>query len=408
MNPSILQETSAVHDASKDDRTWANIRLVVFLSLLAVFAAIIFGVYRLSGFPGLGLRYLFATLLLFGLAFWIGATYVKFVYRLPSLRLALEYLGAVWFGLSYPHLVVSEGKKQIREDEVNLLEWIGGPGYVSVQPGNVVVCERPNGQPRVYGAGRYFLRPFEKIKEIISLKEQSGVVESVSATTKDGILIQVSEIRYRYRLLVNPESKGRFARSLSNPYPFDKEAALSSVYNRNIMQDGAPASWDRGISLAINGVISDYIELHTVDDLTAPDLNGLDPRGEICQQLSSGPVRDRLQERGADLIWFDIGHFEIQDPQVEAQRKQAWQARWSGSAELVRSMGEAERVRNEEIGRAEAQAEMLRSILHAFEDIHAEGDSQQNIRNLILLRTAQIIEAMKEQVHLIEKKPERH
>ena len=54
-----------------------------------------------------------------------------------------------------------------------------------------------------------------------------------------------------------------------------------------------------------------------------------------------------------------------------------------------------------EQGRSEAQAEMLMSIIHALDGVKISSvDSREYLRNLILLRTAQILEAMTE--HLPE------
>lgn len=58
-------------------------------------------------------------------------------------------------------------------------------------------------------------------------------------------------------------------------------------------------------------------------------------------------------------------------------------------------IGEAQRIAYQDIGRAEAQAEVLMSIIHALDDIDlAAEDKNRNIRKIILLRTAQVLEAM--------------
>jgi hypothetical protein len=107
---------------------------------------------------------------------------------------------------------------------------------------------------------------------------------------------------------------------------------------------------------------------------------------------------DNLRKRGTELSWIDIGSFEIPNKQVEQQRLSTWQAEWMGNARLARSYGEAQRLAYQEIGRAEAQAEMLISIMHALSDVNLRGGTRQSLRDMILVRTAQLLEAMGESV----------
>jgi hypothetical protein len=70
-----------------------------------------------------------------------------------------------------------------------------------------------------------------------------------------------------------------------------------------------------------------------------------------------------------------------------------------GDARLTRSYGEAQRLAYQEIGRAEAQAELLISIMHALSDANLRsGGTRQGLRDLILVRTAQLLEAMGENI----------
>jgi len=97
---------------------------------------------------------------------------------------------------------------------------------------------------------------------------------------------------------------------------------------------------------------------------------------------------------GAHLLWCDIGHFE-EDRAALEQRLETWSAKWTGNANVIRAQGEAQRVAYQELGHAEAQADMLRSIIHAFDDIDLSKEKKdQNIRNVILMRTAQILDSL--------------
>lgn len=376
-----------------------------FLGLLLIglllFAWGLFEVYgwllfKYSKLPGLGLRYLLVPVFVLLLSLLIEARYIQDIFEMKSFSLAFRYLAAMLFGFSYPRLLAAEGEKKLKKGEVNLLDLIGGPGYLVVQPGNVVLLESLGGPLRVLSAGRHFINRYESIKEIITLEERHGQISQVSARSIDGIEVILADVHFRYRIYADPETSLAVCRSLNNPFPYCDDAVLNMAYNRTFTAEGI-TSWHETVTSAIDAVITEYIQRHTVDQLTAPSFakgDHLDPRGEIYKKLESPSTRERLKALGAELVWCEIGHFEIPDKQVSDQRLNRWQARWRGNAEIVRSYSEAQRAAYEDIGRAEGQAEVLMSVLHALDDVDLQGDSRQRIRNVILMRTAQIIEAM--------------
>jgi hypothetical protein len=107
-------------------------------------------------------------------------------------------------------------------------------------------------------------------------------------------------------------------------------------------------------------------------------------------------VRDRLRNIGTELLWFDIGEFEPRLAEIDLQRIVTWGARWSGEATVEAAKGDARRISDEEFARAEAQAEMLTAITETLKDAGMAGDSKQNLRQMIVIRTAQLLETMVE------------
>lgn len=365
------------------------LRLFAVFTVVALIAFACFAYYQYFGLlePG-RIRTVVTPFFLFFLSLHIGALYVQDFYELDSYGIALRFLTASIFGFGAPRLIVAESQKQLKPDEVNLLDLIGGPGALIVQPGNVVLVESPPSILRVYGNGRYEVKKFEHIRDIVSLEEQHGELAQVAASSKDGIDVIAREIRYRYRIQ-RPAGGG----SLVSPYPYDEEAVKKMVYNRSVTKDGIN-TWDKTLAFLVDTAISDYINQHTLDELISPAYRGSTPREEICNTLKSSRVRDDMALRGAELLWFDIGHFEVPEKTTAEQRLSVWQAEWMGDANRTRSVGEAQRLTQQEMGRAEGQAEMLMSIAHALEHIGVSGDSRQHMRNLVLVRTAQILEAM--------------
>ena len=366
------------------DRRWGFVRLsflgaVAFLLFLASFLI-----------PG-GWRDLIAPYSACLLAFLAGARYIQDIYELEKFQGAFRYLLASFFGMHYPHLSVYGGKKVVKPGEVNLLDVVGGPGVVYVQPGNAVLFEGRDAPTAIHPNGPHFVPRFETIQPI-ALEDQYGELEGISAMTRDGFDVKIGRTRFRFRLLADSG-----ARSRQNPYPYAKDAIYDMVYNRTVSDQGL-GEWSIGVASDIRRVLTGYINRHTLDQLTAPEDTGGDPRGEIQRQLRSSAVTKTLRQRGTELLSIDIGSFEIPNKQVEQQRLNTWQARWMGDARLTRSYGEAQRLAYQEIGRAEAQAEMLISIVHALSDVNLHSGTRASLRNVVLIRTAQLLEAMGERL----------
>ena len=136
--------------------------------------------------------------------------------------------------------------------------------------------------------------------------------------------------------------------------------------------------------------------------------------------MMSREIRKRLRNLGAELLWFDIGHFDISKEEikekeiktfkdaVEAQRVDNWGSRWEGDAIIERSYGEAQRLARQDIARAEAQAELLSGIVRGLEMANLENnmpgltDEQRQIqrgrdlRAIIWSHIAQILDATAE------------
>ncbi|MBN2550586.1 MAG: hypothetical protein JXB15_15585 [Anaerolineales bacterium] len=381
-----------------DASTWNTLRLVVLILVLLLFISLNFLLYPQSSLSGAGYRYLLIPILVCIGMILSGAGYIQYTYGLKRYSHALQYFLAVLFGINYPYLRVRDGVKQVDLDEENLIDVIGGPGILVIQPGSAVLLESYTGKVRALGSGRHFITRQERIKEVFTLEEQGSRVEKLSAMTRDGIQVDAREVRYRYRLIREGEPSASVSPAMHSPYAFSEQAALNMAYNR-VMNDREVLSWQSGIENAINSGITDYISAHTVDELTAPEESGIDPRSEIQARIKFGSVRERLLERGTELIWIDIGHFDVADKQVAEQRVSSWQARWAVETETARTRTDAQRLIYREMGRAKGQVDMLNSIVDALKDFESSEDPQQHMRKVALVRIAQLIDAMRDQVH---------
>jgi hypothetical protein len=380
--PSQESLSSLIKEVISGDRIWGRLRFILlgglgFTLFLASFIV-----------PGLG-RFLIVPFFAGILAFMAGARYVQDIYELKELRQAFHYLFAAFLGFFYPKMSISGGKKSLKKGDVNVLDVIGGPGDVYVQPGNAVLFEGLTAPTAIHPAGRHFVPRFERIQPI-ALEDQFGELEGISTMTRDGFEVRIERTRFRFRLLANREAGLR-----KNPYPYDEGAIYDMVYNRTVSEEGL-GDWSSGVASDIRKVIADYINRNTLDHLTAPEETGADPRGDIKRLVFSSEVVNKLRRRGTELLSVDIGSFDIPRKQVNQQRLNTWQAKWMGDARLTRSYGEAQHLAYQEIGRAEAQAEMLISIVHALSDVNLQRNDRQSLRDMILVRIAQLIEAMGE------------
>ena len=364
---------------------------LVLLTFFLIWAEYKIVVIALTGTSGW--RYLIMPLAALAGAFLAGVRYIQDIYSLDKYGLAVLYLISSFGGIAYPQKKISGD--HLEEDRKSRLDLIGGPGYITIRPGNVILTERLHSPAGVYSAGVFFASRFELIVAAQNLDDQHGLVDSVSAITKDGIPVIVQDVQFRYRVWSGQRMTHTTAgRSQINPYPYTVQAIRNMAYSRTVSETGL-TPWHDAVKKVIVGSITEHIAKHQLDQITAPRYVEADPRKEIGSQLQKPGVRDKLKDMGAQLLWCDIGHFKVENKAVSDQRVDTWKAGWVGNANVKRAYGEAQRIAYQEIGNAEAQAEILMSIIHAFDDIDMGKEKRdRNIRNVILMRTAQVLEAL--------------
>lgn len=374
-------------------RNQINYRILGVLQLLVLVSLLLFSSIFLYFSPGQGNFLVLPWVYAFGL-FFLGARCLQKAYGLASYFSALRYMFASLFAVAYPSLEISEGQKQISPDHEHVTDVIGGPAWLITQPGNAALLEDLEGKVRVVGSGRYFVKRQEIVKDAVSLRERDARVEKMIAVTKDGILVEARNVRYRYRILRKKASQKDKLHSCGDGCPFSEEAVCNMVYNRTLNEKGV-IPWQTAVNFPIDSAITDYISQHFADDLAASNDSSKDARTDIYKKLREEGFRKLLAGRGAELTWIDIGHFEFPGSRVAEQRLDMWRTKWMGDADVERATGEAQRLAYQELGRAEAQAEMLISIVHALEDIGQQGEAKQNMRPIYLARIAQLLDAMR-------------
>lgn len=326
-----------------------------------------------------------------------AAFFVKDVYALPSLSEALHYIISSMSGVRYPKATVEAGELKATTSDKSLLDTIGGPGLVMIQPGNVVMFRHLREASNITLRETYFLEPFEMIGRIANLDDQHDSRTGVKALTRDGIKIIINDIQFRYRIFPEILHGRPIRRNLDDPYPFDETALWNMVYNLSVEEKDLE-SWRQAVGRVIVGGITDFINDHNVDYLTAPRENQKDPRQELRNRLFFGQPKFSLRNIGAELIWIDLGHFAIDNEVVDPTRASLWAAEWVGRAQVLKAVSEERLYTYREQGRAEAQAELIAAIADALSKIPQGQDPVIYTRNMILIRTTQILDTMRKRL----------
>ena len=324
----------------------------------------------------------------------IGASYVQDIYELESYGACFTYLWASVFGFPLPVLIISAGKINLDVGKVNVLSQIGGPGMLLIEPGNVVVLETLYAPSRILGSGEHRIFRFETIKEVVSLEEQFGKIGKINAVTRDGIDVTVENVTYGFCVFQDNQKK-----TPENPYPFSVTGVRKRAYGRSAGENGELASWADAVQGVIKGVIVDHISKNDLDALTAPNILEGHPLDKLRLELNSTDTRKALEKIGAQLEWHNIGNLTANSAEVDIQRLNAWIVRQTGKAKIIRAQGESENLASQERGRAEGQVVLLKSIAQALQDINLSDDADdaktyKNLRNIVLARTAQVLESM--------------
>ena len=340
----------------------------------------------------------------------LGARYLQDIYELPSYSSALRYLVASMFdgppyslfllsGRLLPSLNISNGKAEDTDGDINLLQRLGGPGWLSVERGNVVLLEYLRSPAKVLGPGFHFIPRLLHVEEIFHLEDQHWEASPIVATTKDGIEVVVHDFQFGYRL-ASPHGTTLRKRTAVDPYPFSAKSIWKLAYNPSVSGDGKRLPWGKWVQNKLDGVITDFINKSSIDELIVPSTRHL--REEVLSKICAPDLRKAvINTMGTEVTWLNIGSFDINDEKIGKEikdyRLKAWFAQWTGKASLIRAEGKAEQISQTEGGRIEKTTSMLRGILQSLEDVNLDEDTDEHVWNIVLARTAQIMEAMTSQ-----------
>ena len=111
----------------------------------------------------------------------------------------------------------------------------------------------------------------------------------------------------------------------------------------------------------------------------------------MAHDMQAKTSRERLRGFGTELLWFDIGQFEAARSEVTDQLVNMWGKLLESRADVTPEYEQAQQITHLEQGRAEAQAEILIGILKTCEGLDPAVDICQQLSELIVTRTAQML-----------------
>jgi hypothetical protein len=194
------------------------------------------------------------------LGYRIAAHYMLDLLELEQFSIASRHLRAAIFGIGYDVLRVDSGELR-GLDVKHPLVGIGGPGYLQVNLGFAAVVEDIDGLPRVIGpTTSSFMRGFERIRDVIDLRDQLRSVDEVRAVTRDGIEVRAREAQMVFRVF-----SGGKPRSLADPYPFSEEAIRRLAYGQAVTEQG-PRNWTENLKELISREIMAFVSALTIEE----------------------------------------------------------------------------------------------------------------------------------------------
>lgn len=382
-------------------------------------------------------QFLAPIVLVYVLLMHAAATYIMRVYGLGSRVMALRFLMNAMFGFYFetwigfilslfwpvfPRARVEDGRLQRDPDRFEYVDIIGGPGRINIRPGNVVAFQTNRMQTAVVTNLTYWMRPFERVRNIINLEDQYFEVDSLETYTRDGIKVTLKNVRARYRVphtgareewaelrqkFIATGETARIRRNLAKAFDqmtMQNVEEIIVLYRLNSQQanylrkvedlieqdkllyiNRAPNEygnvdrealqkaidnlyWEKAVERALAKRIRFFINRHPLDYFTAPGRinHGEDePNGHFRLTFREESIKETnvvLKAVGAEVLWMDVGTFEIKRKEIETARHSLWHWKAVQDAERLRSEGQAAKEKARAQGRIECEGEIISNL----------------------------------------------
>ena len=289
-------------------------------------------------------------------------------------RQAFRSLLTFTLGTNYPYYVVNGGKLDRRVDGNAYGQFFAGPGIVLVRCDQVAyrtdgIHVLPLAEPGLTFTGKFELPP-----KVVDLRTQVSALR-VEALTSDGIQVQ-AQVFVPFQI-----SRGGQKPQLGRPFPFRRGAIYEAVVREPVEpglggQDDGEQPWRAGLIPPIaKRALQDILSEYSLDELCAPKNPGGIPRDEITEALGSR-VRKEMMPYGVEILAAAIDNLKAVDDRIAKRRIDNWRTEWVRQVWRELSEGDAERMREIEKARAEAEIEVVLKLGKVVEESLASGDSE--------------------------------
>jgi len=307
--------------------------------------------------------------------FWIGMYRIA-AYILPlsdakaQRRSTFRSLLSFTMGTNYPFSVAQECKLEERVKGDVYRQFFSGPGVLITRADQTAFRADGVKVLDIAEPGVTFTQSLELPPKVVDLRPQLRSF-TVEALTKDGIPIQVlTFVPFRIqRDGKEPE--------LGKAYPFRKRAVFEAMTKRPVErgasdEDTYEHEWNVDlIEMIGTRVIQDLICQYRVDELCAAD-SGRDPRLEIITQLQA-TMKKEMQAFGIEVMGGGISNLIPRDESIVARRVENWRTAWVSDMLIQLSAGDAERRRQIEEKRVEAEAQVVLRLGQVVEECLCDG-----------------------------------
>ncbi len=270
------------------------------------------------------------------------------------------------------HIRFAEAK--VARGEGTILHRIGGPGYTVIYNDTAVVTQRCGRLWRVLGSrdGFPLLERFEKVWMIIDLRNQHRTV-TVKGYTREGIPVEC-DVDLSFKIDDRDENGRIIPPSDEEPYPYTKEAVLRAAASRRIWgPEKADMEWPNRVIGMVEGILRGMINERRLDWLLAPTESDTQHPREIISRRLEEELAAGVKGIGVRLLRLELGEFRVPVEGVSQQWIKAWQAEWESRDIVTHMEGEAELLQMD-IAQAQAQAEVILSLIQALQSVAATED----------------------------------
>ena len=350
----------------------------------------------------------------FGLVFIIpyfiainsASAYLGDIFELDDSSIAKEFINQAAFGSAYGEITIKNGEVADKDKNSPIIK-IGGPGKITVDLHSVALFEKADGRPHIIGPtveienDENILDGFERLRDVVDLRDIVIGPKNISARTQDGLKISAEDVRMAVSIN-RGSAKDKKRLTSYTTYPFWEEAILGLIYQQSCQvshdrsKKDSCSKWTTSMDGKFSGALKGFISKHKLCQFIStegsPEMDDFHTRREEFDKIkktvlsefdenvetSSKDVKEGIEfqtrdkisqlftefvkefneensEENVTLNWIGIGTWKTPSGIIPEQHLKAWRLSKENAKE-----GSAKNL--EKVENKEKIEEMLRQI----------------------------------------------